>query len=485
MPNWKYLLFFRAPLVTTVGLILVVGFLTTNIISYQVSKSSLREALVGNELRLTSNNIYSEIQRDLLRPVFVASLMSNNTFVKDWILKGEQDVASMTRYLTNIRDEYGVFTSFMVSDKTLNYYHFSGVQQVVSKESIQDSWYFRLREMKQAHEINVEQNQEQDNTQTIFIDHKIFDYNDKFLGAIGVGLEFQALAKIVNRYKDHFGRHIYFVDEAGKIMVRSHGNTITENDIYTAPGMSTIAKDLMATDKGFFEYSRAGETMLVNSRSIPDLKWRVVVEQRESDALAGIRQSLITNLIVGFVVIALTLVIVMYTVNLYQARLKKMATTDKLTNIGNRSMFDLVLGKALKRHLRDGKSISLILIDVDYFKLVNDALGHLEGDRALVEIAKLLRTIVRETDELCRWGGEEFAVLAYNCGLDSAAVLAENLRLAVEQASIVTLPDKSLLTISLGITEVCDGDDCDTVLARADKALFKAKKSGRNCVRSI
>ena len=484
MLRWKESLFFRGPLIMTVGLILVVGFLATNIISYQVSKASLRKALIGNELPLTSNNIYSEIQRDLLQPVFVASLMSNNTFVKDWILTGEQNIASMTRYLTEIRNEYGVFTSFLVSDKTLNYYHFSGISQVISKEDLQDMWYFRVRDMKQNHEINVDINPEQDNTVTIFINHKILDYDDKFLGAIGVGLEFQALATIVDRYKADFGRHIYFVDQSGKIMVRSHGSTITEDDIFTAPGMSGIAQDLMAKDSGFFEYTRAGETMLVNTRSIPALNWRVIVEQRESDALAGIRQSLITNLIVGFVVIALTLVIIIYAVNLYHARLEKMATTDKLTGIGNRSMFDLDLDQALKRRLRDGKPMSLMLLDIDHFKRVNDVLGHLAGDRALIEIANLLRTTVRETDILCRWGGEEFAVLMLDCPLDSAKVIAENLRQAVEQTPIVSLPDQSLLTISLGTTEVCDGDDCDTLFGRADRALFKAKEAGRNCVRS-
>ncbi|MBT6883732.1 MAG: hypothetical protein HOA30_06700, partial [Rhodospirillaceae bacterium] len=139
-----------------IALILVAGFVTTSLLSYQVSKANLRDALIGNELPLTSDNIYSEIQRDLLRPVFVSSMMADDTFVRDLLLDGEQNPDKMTRYLDEIRKKYGMFTSFLVSEKTRNYYHYKGITQVIDENDPADAWYFRVRDMQATHELNVD-----------------------------------------------------------------------------------------------------------------------------------------------------------------------------------------------------------------------------------------------------------------------------------------------------------------------------------------
>jgi len=315
----------RTNLIAVIGIILVVGFGVSSLISYQVSKKSLREALIGHELPLTSDNIYSEIQRDLLQPVFVAKMMADDTFVRDWLLEGEPNPEQMIRYLDEIRKQYGVFTSFLVSEKTRRYYHFSGVSQIVSEEDPKDAWYFRVREMEEDHEINVDLNEEQQDALTIFINQKVYSYDDRYIATTGVGIAFDALATVVARYKENFSRHVYFVDENGKIMVRSGGASITEDNIHDAEGASAISDELLASSQSFFEYDRNGGTMLVSARHIPELNWWVIVEQNEAQALAGIRQSLITNFFVGLAAIVLTLVTVLYAVNLFYARLEQKA----------------------------------------------------------------------------------------------------------------------------------------------------------------
>ncbi len=114
--------------------LLVVGFLFTSIVSYFVAQRSLSEQIAGNTLPLTSDNIYSEIQQDLLRPIFISSLMAHDTFVRDWVLNGEQNPEQMTRYLREIQKRYATVTSFFVSDKSYNYYHSSGILKTVSPE---------------------------------------------------------------------------------------------------------------------------------------------------------------------------------------------------------------------------------------------------------------------------------------------------------------------------------------------------------------
>ncbi|MDX8397510.1 MAG: sensor domain-containing diguanylate cyclase [Mariprofundaceae bacterium] len=473
----------RGSLISVIGLILLVGFLANSMISYQVSKESLRSALIENELPLTSNNIYSEIQRDLLQPIFTSSLMANNTFVIDWLIDGEHDEEKITRYLEKIRDRFHVFSSFLVSEKTKKYYHFSGVTQVISDKDARDAWYFRVQDMQQNHEVNVDHNPEQNEALTIYINRKVFDYEGIYLGAIGVGLNLNTLNKVIDRYKEHFGRHVYFVDEVGKIMLRSHGAGITADNIHSALGISAVAEKILSSDNAFFEYERNNETVLMNSREIPELKWYVLVEQSESNALKTIQKTLMTNLVIGFIVILLTLLIVAYTINIFHARLEKIAMTDKLTGMGNRTQFDFALSQAMRFWKRDHKPLSLMIIDADHFKRVNDTFGHLEGDRVLKELALLIRAELRVTDMVCRWGGEEFVVLTHNCDLNSALILAEKIRLSVEKAVLIEYENHSSVTVSVGIAEMIDGDSEDSLLNRADDAMYIAKKEGRNCIR--
>ena len=315
----------RTNLVAVIGAILIVGFGVSSLISYQVSRESLREALIGHELPLTSDNIYSEIQRDLLRPVFVAKMMADDTFVRDWLLEGETSPDRMIRYLEEIRKQYGLFTSFLVSEMTRRYYHFSGISQIVSEDDPKDAWYFRVRNMDEEHEINVDQNEEQQDALTIFINQKVYDYDGRYIATTGVGLAFDALSNVVARYKENYSRHVYFVNETGKIMVRSNDASISEDNIHDAAGASGIADELLTSAQSFFEYDRNGEAMLVSARHIPELNWWVIIEQEEAQALAGIRQSLITNFFVGLVAIVLTLVTVLYAVNLFYARLEQKA----------------------------------------------------------------------------------------------------------------------------------------------------------------
>jgi hypothetical protein len=404
MLKWHSAFSVRYPLIAAVSVILTCGFLTTNLIGYFASKDSLRGLVIQNELPLTSDNIYSEIQRDLLRPVFISSLMASDTFVKDWLLNGEQDVAPMVRYLEAIRAEYDVFTSFLVSNETLNYYHFSGISQVVSPDDPRDAWFFRSRAMEGRHEINVDYNAEQGDALTIFVNHKVLGYGDEVLAVAGVGLKFDTVAAVASRYRDLFGRNIYFLNPDGDILVRSHGALVEEGNIYTAPGIKDVAAILLERENEPAVYERNGETMLVNARFIPELDWWVVVEQEESRALAGIRESFVTNIVVGLLVIGATLVLTYLTLQRFLGRLETMAATDKLTGITNRSMFDYQLERSLERHARDGKRFSLIIGDIDHFKRVNDTLGHLAGDQVIRDVCQRILGALRKSDILARWG---------------------------------------------------------------------------------
>ncbi len=106
---------------------MIAGFIITNFLSYSAAKQTLRDNIINTSLPLTRDNVYTEIQRDIMLPVYVASLMSNDTFLKDWVLDGENDSEVISKYLGEIKRKYDFFTSFFVSEKTKNYYYHDGI----------------------------------------------------------------------------------------------------------------------------------------------------------------------------------------------------------------------------------------------------------------------------------------------------------------------------------------------------------------------
>jgi diguanylate cyclase (GGDEF)-like protein len=148
--------------------------------------------------------------------------------------------------------------------------------------------------------------------------------------------------------------------------------------------------------------------------------------------------------------------------------------TDPLTGVCNRRAFDDSLAAQLALMERYGAPFSVVFIDIDYFKQVNDKHGHLHGDRILQQVAKLLDEAARETDIVTRYGGEEFVVIMPHTDLAGACIFAERLRALIEERISVT--------ISGGVTMALDGDTAQTLIARADSALYGAKSAGRNQV---
>lgn len=167
-----------------------------------------------------------------------------------------------------------------------------------------------------------------------------------------------------------------------------------------------------------------------------------------------------------------------------QERLRMLATTDDLTGVANRRKIMSVLKAELGRAKRHGAPVSLIAVDADFFKRINDTHGHDVGDEALRHLAEVLRRQVREVDLVGRLGGEEFAVVLPETGLDEACHVAERLRQAVARTPLVHGGHVIPMTMSAGVAASAPhaGDDPQTLMKRADNALYHAKHAGRNRV---
>ena len=165
-----------------------------------------------------------------------------------------------------------------------------------------------------------------------------------------------------------------------------------------------------------------------------------------------------------------------------EIELKEISRTDRLTKINNRLYTDDILENQFYRYKRDEEVCSVILVDIDHFKSVNDNHGHLVGDNVLVEFARLLNISIRKGDVLGRWGGEEFLIILPHTQLKEAMKLGEKLRKIINENEFPTIGQMSA---SFGVSTFVEHSSVDILIDTADKALYESKRNGRNCVTTI
>lgn len=193
----------------------------------------------------------------------------------------------------------------------------------------------------------------------------------------------------------------------------------------------------------------------------------------------GIDYRLVWKILAGVLLVLLVIFFWMRKLHALNKELERLSITDRLTGLFNRMKLDAVLATESLRAQRTGQPFSLIMIDLDHFKLVNDSHGHQAGDRVLIEVAQLLQASTRKIDVLGRWGGEEFLVICPYTDRAGACQLAQNLRQKMQDYNFTLVKHR---TASFGVATFQPGDQSKDIVSRADAALYAAKDSGRNRV---
>ncbi len=473
----------KRKLIATLAALLLVGFAATSLVNYYVSKNVISDSIVAHELPLTSDNLYSEIQKDLVRPVLIASMMASDTFLRDWVLGGEQDAAKITNYLREIKQRNNTLTSFFISERTRIYYQTEGVLKKVHENEPRDAWYFRVRNMQEPYEISFDPDLANKDVLTAFINFRVSGYDGRYLGVAGVGIAVDTIRGLLNKYQQRYGGSINFFDQQSGALLFGDNAYVAGSTISSIEGLGELAERIRREGAGSYQYQSGGRLHLLNVRLVPELKWYLFVERIEDEALTGIRRTLYLNLAICFVISLIVLVATSLTINRYQGELELMATTDKLTGLANRQACDLLMPQAMSEARRAKTPLVAIMIDIDHFKKVNDRLGHLAGDSIIRQIAQAIKGTLRESDIVCRWGGEEFLIVVKGADALQGQVLAEKIRTTIATGSFRVRNTVLPITISLGVASCTDGETPEHLVARADKALYHAKHAGRDRVR--
>lgn len=464
--------------------LLVVLSISISTINYFVSLNNAQEQLKTQSLPLSLDNIYTDIQKHIIQPYLVSSMMANDTFVQDWIIHDEQNGEKIVRYLEAIKNKYEMFNTFLVSDKTKNYYTQEGLIEKVRKDNPANKWYFEFKNIQNKHEINLDFNEHMSNKLIMFINYKIFDDKYRYLGATGVALKISYINDMLKHFRINHSFIVTFFNENGDII-------LSEKDIQSRKNIDDIKelknhKDtILSKDTHLIEYKKDGSTHMLNTKYIPELDLYLAVDANLEDFTKNVKRIFYFNILVSLIITTIIAIIIYFVIRKYSKKLEYLSSHDTLTNISNRRSFEEKLQNHILIQKRAQKELALIFVDIDDFKFINDDLGHEKGDEVLKLTAKIFKTHIRQTDLIARWGGEEFIIALTNLSLEDAKDVAEKLRSSLENNSELNNILNKPVTGSFGLTMLKDSDTLEQLVSRADEAMYDSKNSGKNRITTL
>jgi len=459
--------------------VIVIGFFITSILNYKASNNIVQED-AENITKLTAMTIFAEIQNELTKPIFVGLTMANDSFVKSWLAEEDkQDQDAITRYLETIKGKYGYSSAFLVSGNSGNYYNTEGILKKISTEDSHDIWFYEFVKSGKDYALDVDTDQANEDTLSIFINSKIMNEGDKNASVIGVGLEMREIQSILAYYNELLQLDILLIDTEGFVQVATDDSDI-ENINYFSQLTNPDMKARILDNKEDFEVLRLEGSINNNyvfTKYINDLDWYIVVKNNPEAFHSALFRQQLVNLAIVIVVVLMVVSITVILIRQYQRRIMQLATTDVLTGLFNRRAMGEDLNQMMADAGKTGKSFCLFLFDIDDFKKMNDAHGHMTGDSLLARTASVAREYLKK-NTIYRLGGDEFAG-TIDQDIVAAEGTMEELRNRIEKDEELSAYQ---LTVSIGVAEYVAGQSQDQLMYRADQAMYRAKEIGKNKV---
>ena len=289
----------------------------------------------------------------------------------------------------------------------------------------------------------------------------------------------------MNRYALNDNYAVYVADQLGNIVFGdSRSNRV--GNLHQLEGISSVADALLIKksqaqpDAQSHSYEKAGARYMLNARYIPELDWYLIVEENTAQSSLAVRPLAYMNGAIGILVTLLALLIAGFSIAGHHKRLHALASKDSMTGLLNRQSFTRSFQQTALEMQRLKLPLSFILFDIDFLKKINASHGHANGDKIIRDIALLSKRSVRGSDLICRWGGEQFALLLRRCELEQAYKIAEQLRVKVQNHAFSFDEREANVTISLGVAQWTENESMDALFGRVNEAVFFAKSEGRN-----
>jgi len=470
-------LFKKYNLLLWLALILIVGSVTSSVVTLTMSRDMLQQS-VKKDLPLISDNVYAELQINIARALIVSAHMPDDVFVREWMSGDEQDYPAAIAYLKSAKQKDNSVTHFLITEKDQKYVDSLGAVRTMNQEEGHDGWYRKASESNRAVDIAIAPDQGDENHPLIFVSYQMLDTDRHVIGIAGITFAADIFSKAISQGEDGAAHSIYFVDHSGQIVISDKKSNRAQN-IHQQDGMKQIADDILNDRQSSNHvYEKTSAHASFAARYLPDLNLTLIVENSVPDEAAW--PVAYANAGIGLIMTVLALVLAWFSIAHHQNRLRVLASKDSMTGLMNRQSFTNSFQQIALEMQRLKLPLSFILFDIDYLKKINESLGHSNGDKIIMDIARMSKTSVRGSDLLCRWGGEQFALLLRRCELEQAYKVAEQLRLNVQNHSFSFDDRVASVTISLGVAEWTENETIDELFSRVDDAVYLAKSEGRN-----
>lgn len=424
-------------------------------------------------------SLFPLITSEIIRPLSISQYMANDWFIIEHARSGEFEREKLFRYLNRISREHKMLSFIALERHNLM---IDSDNKQLSLDDGKAEWFHRLKllDKKQFTDIGNVENPH------LYFDVKILDEEDRFWGFIGVGIDLNEFATTFKKFHQRFGFELFFVDESGAITLSSsdvmkteshhHRNEIVNIDSF--PWYQNWHAKQQGADAGH-ENMADSEEFIVSKLKLEELGWQMYLL-----APAATRQNEYWQLFVGKLVIValialLLFLVLMWLLNYFKSGLVKAAKTDYLTGLPNRNYVYWIFNRFSGRY----DNASIVLVDADNFKRINDSYGHGTGDKVLKIIANKLSRNLRKIDLVGRWGGEEFVIILPGATAEQAKLTTERIgREIADHDFIVSSDEPSFnVTVSFGIYQAKQGKvPLQQSVDLADKALYSAKANGRN-----
>ena len=461
----------------------VAGF-TISIYRDTTSYQQLAEKHLANVVSLADTAISDHINTTMSRPVMVSKTMANDEFLKSW-LAGEPGRAGNADYLKQLYGylkayqlKYGYTTVFCVSDRSGNYYYQDGLNKTISASDAHDVWYYNFRSSGHEYDLEVDTNQANHDSITVFVNFRVEDGAGRYLGVIGVGLKVSSIEDTIRTYERTYGMSVYIanIDGASTSYKGSTDIFVSADKLREYSGIRNEIRLSKSVDSDMQWFTEDGQRKCLITRYDPTLGWFLVLEMTTDSIERAFTDRIVSNVL--FMILSLLACILVTTIVFFNfnRRIVAIENVDDLTGLPNRKLFARQYHRFVRK--RRGSAISLFMLDVDNFKEINDRHDHLFGNAVLSSVADKLRAEVGSRGFAARWGGDEF-IGVLDADPDSAREIMERFMESLRQTDF---SDGCRVTVSVGIAAAGENSGMDKAIREADESLYLSKQNGRNRV---
>lgn len=381
------------------------------IVSCIISIDNISDENSESNSMLIAHMVNDGIENEFIRPIVVAETMSNDYSLREY-MKRSGDASSeevedeVAAYLDSIRNGFGYYMVYAVCDASKAYYTYDGIGKYIDIENDEsDFWYRRFLEEGKHYDLEVDTDETSNWDLSVFINTEITDEKGKFLGVCGVGMEMTDLQRILKQYEEEYNLKIDLIDEKGIIQIDTDGKKIGK-----AYEDAQYFENVSSSD---FYYEEGTQTSRM-TKYMEELGWYIVVEDCNPNKINVIE--LVTSSVIIFLIGLVMMGIVFFVIFSRERKAsrelmekRRISLTDDITGLFNRRAYDEDSMKMQENNQISSKTI--IMMDINGLKQVNDTYGHLAGDELIIGAANCIQTSMGKFGRIYRTGGDEFVAL--------------------------------------------------------------------------